>query len=256
MPTYYLDTRFDLDESHWKPDPEVIKEFISSQLKGVVTTATYGQETAKKTNKKHIHYRVAFEAPKLPETPMGQTFKRWFEKNYATVTLQSGSKRYITALNDVTKKFGSIKDFFQYPLKDYPRYESVPLEHQLIPPSSDLSLKDMWNRAAEMREHSLKVHEKYEQKMNNEKLVWTKIYNYIDTNLKCQPVRSYQGVAKDQDTRELFQAVGLLIVKYFQEYNEHKIPTQIDRYIIRYCSQSGRLEARDLLFYGGLSRLV
>ncbi|AXH74206.1 MAG: putative replicase [Cressdnaviricota sp.] len=224
-PKYYLGFR--LDEC-----PDIDNALLQFRLAlspfGDVTKATFGDEIAVKTKKSHFHYHCEIQTNSLS--------KKWLKgmSSYISrnIDLELPKGKYCIKPPQDTDTFPSR--WFGYPLKDYTSYDSLPLKHILG--FTDDEIKSMWLQASAERKASLVIHEKHENKMNNDKQSRALLWKWLDDelpNLGEKRFRKSKATGENVRVDDYLEAASK-IVEYNRKYNDYKIPMDLQRRTIAY----------------------
>lgn len=240
----YLAFRFDDPQNIHNPvfDSQMVHHInVFIDAYGQLRRATFGHEVAVKTKKHHFHYHIEIDNTSPREGRANKTFLKGMSSKF---------KRYMEELNLKIKNY-SIKEpkelapslqWFGYLFKDIPHYDQIhqPLQHGF----TSNELKSLHAVATALRKKSLEEFNKHENKLNNDKLMWSKLSEYIDNEVHFEPMSpvdhgmAMSSVIRSNHERDK-QKVGVAIIEYMRKYNDHKLPNKANllRYIYKYFSE-------------------
>ena len=195
---------------------QVLKE------KGTITKATYGHEIAVKNKRHHFHYHLELELHEGKKLCGG--ISDYIKRNLKSKHELELPKGQYTIMNVTKTKEAKREPWFGYVLKDIKSYDDIYMIHQIG--FTGNQLREMWSAAARQRELSIKQYQKYENKMNNDKEIRGKTWNWLDQQLPTHTL-------KDGDAPYL---IAKKIVEYNRKYNDYKIPMDLKRRVVQYMA--------------------
>lgn len=253
----YIDTRFDLIPDHFMYsalDTVVLMNFLSKY--GDILKRTYATEISWKNKKPHCHIRFELlpNGVKFPKA-LSQTFKYYITKNHPTMKLAKG-KYFIK--RDIPN---SLKTFFQYCYKDIEEFEDI--EQDLQQGFSETEQRDLWISAREAKRLAVERFEKDQEKKENEITEYNRLHQFLDANVCPVKVQEYRDEVAKRHGDEIYtfnhnyqlisykvlqRHIGTIIVKYYMEYHDGKVPfpNKIVSIFNRFCLKSQILFPEDL----------
>lgn len=244
----YLALRVDIPKELCE-DTLLVNQFIDKILDryhkvlqpfGDLVQATFGLETALKSKKLHFHYHVGvhpLDTSKKWLAGMSSYISRNWEPNEDVPPLPpngysiSPPKKKHNHDNDIGRWFG-------YCFKDYS--EQLDLSQERIKGFSEDDIKFMFLRATAERKVALATFNKYENKLNNDKISRDTMWQWLDKELphlsRPKNMRINGGEVTHYNPIEI---VATKIVEFDCKYNDYKIKMDLKRRAISYCAKRG-----------------
>lgn len=243
MPERYLGIRVDCLRHAAVSIVERLHHVLEN-LGCLIVRGTFGHEVSVKSKKEHMHWHIEISKEGHAFAKhMSKQIKTAYDKQVAheiatDPTLGVSDNHVIPSPLQhfsikVLEECDDVNRFFRYPFKDVE-------EHEIYMMSSgftDEELKVMWVQARTEREIALKIFEKHENKLNNEKQDRALLWEYLDDKFPHLELRLYK-VNPDR-SNDPCRLVASAIVAYNVEYNHFKVPMDLKRRTISYLAYRG-----------------